>query len=121
VLVHVQELEKAKKRSKQPGGRSWRERARQRASWPAWSVPSGQGKAHEAAAGCGPAGRAVAQWCSMSQLMYKRGIREEFSEKKRQGIENLAAIEQTRPGFWLFVKDDLRDFSEVLCTHNLDD
>jgi hypothetical protein len=44
-----------------------------------------------------------------------------FLRKKRQGIENLTTIEETRPGFWLFVKDDLRDFSGVLCTHNLDD
>jgi hypothetical protein len=70
VLVHVQKLEKAKQRSKQPGGRCWREHARQRgrcASWPAWSAPSGQGKAHEAAAGCGPwrnAAQPGGQWPS---------------------------------------------------------
>jgi hypothetical protein len=52
------------------------------------------------------------------------GIKEIFVESfacTKHWIENLAAIEQIHPDFCVFLKDDLRDFSEVLCTHNLDD
>jgi hypothetical protein len=108
-------------RGAQRGWRGRRERARQhgRATWLAQALKAQWRGATQP--GRWPSGTV---WPSpeegglMAQASW--GIKEIF-------VESFLCTEQSRKpsrihlGFCLFVRDFLRDFSEVLCTYNLDD